>query len=49
MEEIIMAETCKHGNQHYCGLCEAEKAPKCKHGNPFYCGLCEAEKAATAV
>ena len=29
---------CKHGNQHYCGLCKADSAPKCKHGNPFYCG-----------
>ena len=33
---------CKHGHPQtsYCGLCQAEKAPRCRHGNPFYCGFC---------
>lgn len=34
---------CKHGNPHYCGICEAEAAPHCVHGNPFCCGHGEAK------
>ena len=44
MPNSNVADKCEHGNAHYCGLCEAEKAPKCKHGNAFYCGLCESNK-----